>query len=546
MKKILILGANSYIGTSFHNYLTTKYPGQYQADIVSLRGDAWKALDWSGYDSVMNVTGKAHADISSLTEEQKQEYYAINCELAVEAAKKVIADGAAQYVYFSSIIVYGDSSNSRKPVRITADTEPAPSNFYGDSKWQAEQKLQELFGTEMRLTQPDATDESVSDSPHTGTQLAILRLPMIYGPGCKGNYQTLVKIAQKLPLFPTYHNERSVLRIDHLCEYLRTLAESGEGGPFWPQEDAYRSTPDMVFELAQTSGHHMFRAGWMNPFVRMAFYLPGKPGKLARKAFGTLTIARNAGKKEKKEPLVSIITVSYNSEQTLAHTIESVLTQTYTNIEYWIIDGASRDRTVEIAESYRSRLEASGISYHVLSEPDGGIYDAMNKGIRNATGDIIGIINSDDWYEPEAVQTAVETFRKTGCALMYANIRMHKADGSTFVKRARTRKFQTSRDWNHPTTFVRAECYKKYPFRQLGIHDDYGFFLQMRKLGKQIVTVNQVLANFHMGGASNHKDLKAAKKRIRDRYLYCYRINGYSRWYLIECVAIEAAKLILG
>lgn len=546
MKKILILGANSYIGTSFHNYLTTKYPGQYQADIVSLRGDAWKALDWSGYDSVMNVTGKAHADISSLTEEQKQEYYAINCELAVEAAKKVIADGAAQYVYFSSIIVYGDSSNSRKPVRITADTEPAPSNFYGDSKWQAEQKLQELFGTEMRLTQPDATDESVSDSPHTGTQLAILRLPMIYGPGCKGNYQTLVKIAQKLPLFPAYHNERSVLRIDHLCEYLRTLAESGEGGPFWPQEDAYRSTPDMVFELAQTSGHHMFRAGWMNPFVRMAFYLPGKPGKLARKAFGTLTIARNAGKKEKKEPLVSIITVSYNSEQTLAHTIESVLTQTYTNIEYWIIDGASRDRTVEIAESYRSRLEASGISYHVLSEPDGGIYDAMNKGIRNATGDIIGIINSDDWYEPEAVQTAVETFRKTGCDLMYANIRMHKADGSTFVKRARTRKFQTSRDWNHPTTFVRAECYKKYPFRQLGIHDDYGFFLQMRKLGKQIVTVNQVLANFHMGGASNHKDLKAAKKRIRDRYLYCYRINGYSRWYLIECVAIEAAKLILG
>ena len=546
MKKILILGANSYIGTSFHNYLTTKYPGQYQADIVSLRGDAWKALDWSGYDSVMNVTGKAHADISSLTEEQKQEYYAINCELAVEAAKKVIADGAAQYVYFSSIIVYGDSSNSRKPVRITADTEPAPSNFYGDSKWQAEQKLQELFGTVMRLTQPDATDESVSDSPHTGTQLAILRLPMIYGPSCKGNYQTLVKIAQKLPLFPTYHNERSVLRIDHLCEYLRTLAESGEGGPFWPQEDAYRSTPDMVFELAQTSGHHMFRAGWMNPFVRMAFYLPGKPGKLARKAFGTLTIARNAGKKEKKEPLVSIITVSYNSEQTLAHTIESVLTQTYTNIEYWIIDGASRDRTVEIAESYRSRLEASGISYHVLSEPDGGIYDAMNKGIRNATGDIIGIINSDDWYEPEAVQTAVETFRKTGCDLMYANIRMHKADGSTFVKRARTRKFQTSRDWNHPTTFVRAECYKKYPFRQLGIHDDYGFFLQMRKLGKQIVTVNQVLANFHMGGASNHKDLKAAKKRIRDRYLYCYRINGYSRWYLIECVAIEAAKLILG
>ena len=82
MKKILILGANSYIGTSFHNYLTTKYPGQYQTDIVSLRGTDWKNRDWSGYNSVLNVTGKAHADISSLTEEQKKEYYAVNCDLA--------------------------------------------------------------------------------------------------------------------------------------------------------------------------------------------------------------------------------------------------------------------------------------------------------------------------------------------------------------------------------------------------------------------------------------------------------------------------------
>ena len=100
MKKILILGANSYIGTSFHNYLTTKYPGQYQTDIVSLKGTDWKNRDWSGYDSVLNVTGKAHADISSLTEEQKKEYYAVNCDLAVEAARKAIADGVTSAVIF--------------------------------------------------------------------------------------------------------------------------------------------------------------------------------------------------------------------------------------------------------------------------------------------------------------------------------------------------------------------------------------------------------------------------------------------------------------
>lgn len=544
MKKILILGANSYIGTSFENYIYQKYPEDYEIHTISLHGDTWRNENWSSYDSILNVTGKAHADISKLSEEQKQEYYAINCDLAVETAKKAIEDGAAQYIYLSSIIIYGDSSNSRIPVRITTDTKPTPSNFYGDSKWQAEQKLQELFRAAEKTTRH--------------TRLVLLRLPMIYGPGCKGNYKTLVKLAQKLPLFPTYHNERSVLHIDQLAEYLRNLVERGENGLFLPQDDTCRSTPDMVFELAEAAGRRMYHAAWMNPFVRLAFYLPGKPGRLARKAFGTLVIdhelskssqSNQNGHKQKQisvDPTVSIITVTYNSEKTLRHTIESVLAQTYAKIEYWIIDGASSDHTLEIAESYRTKLQAKGICYHILSEPDSGIYDAMNKGIRHATGEIIGIINSDDRYEPEAVQTAVETFQHTACDLMYANIRMYKADGSSFVKKARTRKFQTSRDWNHPTTFVRSECYKEHPFRQLGIHDDYGFFLQMRKLGKRIVTVDKVLADFHMGGASNHKDLKAAKKRIRDRYLYCYRINGYSRWYLIECVAIEAAKFLLG
>ena len=113
---------------------------------------------------------------------------------------------------------------------------------------------------------------------------------MIYGSGCKGNYKTLVRLAEKLPLFPTYHNERSVLRIEHLAEYLRTLVDTGKEGLFWPQDETYRSTPDMIFELAEKAGKHILPAAWLNPFVRLAFFLPGKPGKLARKAFGTLTI----------------------------------------------------------------------------------------------------------------------------------------------------------------------------------------------------------------------------------------------------------------
>ncbi len=243
---------------------------------------------------------------------------------------------------------------------------------------------------------------------------------------------------------------------------------------------------------------------------------------------------------------ISVITVAYNSENCIGRSIESILAQTYDKIEYWIVDGKSRDKTVEIAESYRDALEKKGVEYHIISEPDKGIYDAMNKGIRLAGGDVIGLLNTDDTYEADTLQTVADTFVKEECDLMYANIRMHKTDGSTFVKKARMRRYETSRDWNHPTTFVKAQIYKENPFRNLGIHDDYGFFLQMKRQKRKIVIVDKILANFRMGGASNHKNWKAAKKRIRDRYKYCYRINGYSRWYLLECVAIEAAKMLLG
>lgn len=273
MKKILILGANSYIGTSFRKYLTTEYPEQYIVDTVSLRGDAWRRMDWADYDSVINVTGKAHADITTLSDAEKQEYYTVNCELACEAAKKALTDGVKQYIYFSSIIVYGDSSNSRKPVRITTDTKPDPSNFYGDSKWQAEHRLTQLF------------DATIDD-----TKLAIIRPPMIYGSGSKGNFQMLKKLAEKLPVFPTYQNERSMLYIENLSEFLRLLVEDCREGVFLPQNPEYVSTADMVFEISDAERKKMAHWAWLNPFVKLAFFFPGKMGKMAKKAFGSMTI----------------------------------------------------------------------------------------------------------------------------------------------------------------------------------------------------------------------------------------------------------------
>lgn len=282
MKKVLILGANSYIGCSFQVYVEQNYPGEFQIDRVSLRENGWQEADWSGYDSILNVTGKAHADIGSLTEEEKQEYYAVNCELACAAAKKAMASGAGQYIYLSSIIVYGDSSNTGHPVHITKETMPAPSNFYGDSKWQAEQNLRILFD---RYAGKEEKAGNRRD-----TELAVVRPPMIYGKGSKGNFRMLTKIAEKLPFFPKVKNQRSMLYIENLAEFLRLLVESGAGGMFLPQNADYVSTAEMVREIGAAEGKHIHLWGWMTPFVWLAGKMPGKIGGMVHKAFGSLTV----------------------------------------------------------------------------------------------------------------------------------------------------------------------------------------------------------------------------------------------------------------
>ena len=243
---------------------------------------------------------------------------------------------------------------------------------------------------------------------------------------------------------------------------------------------------------------------------------------------------------------VSIITVCYNSAETIRDTIESVLGQNYDGIEYLIIDGESKDDTVDIARSYQECFRERGYGYKIVSEKDAGLYDAMNKGIRLAEGTLIGIINSDDWYEPSAVSTAVEVYQQEAYDMFYADVRLIKQDGKAMIKHSRQDRFPTSRHWNHPTTFLTKETYQELGgYRNEGIHDDFDLFLRVRRAGKKIVVKNKVLANFRAGGASNDKSLSKCRKRCRDRYR-CYRNNGYSRLYMLECVAIEAAKFVIG
>ena len=269
MKKVLITGANSYIGMSFEKYVKEHYSSELSIETVDMINGSWREKDFSAYDIVYHVAGIAHADVGNVSEEVKVKYYAINTDLAIETCRKAKDAGVKQFVFMSSAIVYGDSAPYGKNKRITKDTEPTPANFYGDSKWQADKGVREL------------TDENFV--------VTVLRPPMIYGKGSKGNYPTLAKMAKKLPIFPYVQNERSMLYIENLCEFLCQVMTRGEGGVFWPQNAEYTRTSDIVRMIAEVSGHNIVVSKAWSWVVGLASRIPGKPKGLANKAFGNLS-----------------------------------------------------------------------------------------------------------------------------------------------------------------------------------------------------------------------------------------------------------------
>lgn len=247
-------------------------------------------------------------------------------------------------------------------------------------------------------------------------------------------------------------------------------------------------------------------------------------------------------------PRFTIITPTFNSEKTIFKTVDSILGQNYCDFEYIVVDGKSTDKTLEILDARRREFDEKGIKLTVISEQDQGIYDAMNKGIRMALGEVVGIINSDDWYEKDALQKVSDYYDKTRFDLFFADLRIwdETQDGQLkerLIKKAKFRKPVVSRDWNHPTMFVRRELYDKYQYRCESLHDDWDLYLRIRNDGYKIVVLNEIIANFRLNGTSHEKGLKKSVQRGKERY-HIYRQNGYSRWYWFECVAIEVAKTI--
>lgn len=243
--------------------------------------------------------------------------------------------------------------------------------------------------------------------------------------------------------------------------------------------------------------------------------------------------------------LVTVITVCRNSAATIRDTLDAVLAQTYPHIEYLLIDGCSSDGTLEILHSYKEAFRRKGYTYRVISEPDRGIYDAMNKGLALASGELVGIINSDDWYEPHAVKTAAEEYLREPYDIFYGDLNLVRSDGSVIVKRSRLDRFPSSRHWNHPTTFIPTRVYREMGgYRCRTLYDDFDLMLRLRRKRMRVRIHNRILANFRTGGVSTGKSLRQCLHRIGARYR-CYRDNGYSPLYFLECAAMETAKLIL-
>jgi nucleoside-diphosphate-sugar epimerase len=270
-KRILITGIESYIGTNFKKWIeqyNNQNGNQYVVDMVTLRDDSWRNVHLGEYDCILHVAGIAHVDVTKKDsldyEKSKKLYYKINRDLTIELAKKAKLDGAKQFIFLSSIIVYGNSSRMGEKKVIKESTKPSPTNYYGDSKLQAEQGIISLQSEDFHIT--------------------VLRPPMIYGKGSKGNYPKLSKVARLSLIFPNIDNERSMLHIDNLCEFIRLIIDDMASGIYFPQNKEYVKTTELVKVISKVNGKRIYTTKLFNIVINLI----GKRVQLISKIFGSL------------------------------------------------------------------------------------------------------------------------------------------------------------------------------------------------------------------------------------------------------------------
>lgn len=254
--KLLITGADSYVGTKAADYLKKIEP-EWIISQLDVRTDEWTEHDFTFYDTIFHLAGLAHR---KLTPDIEPLYYKVNRDLSIEVAKKARESAVKHFIFMSSMSVYSDGE-----IHVDEKTPVNPDNAYGKSKLQAEEGIKKL-----------STDDFI---------ISIIRPPMIYGRGCKGNYNSLRTIALKSPVFPQVRNKRSMLFIDNFSEFMHQLILRKKPGVFYPQNSDLVNTAEWVKYIAEAHGKKVHMSSFLGVCARLGKYVPGIKGYCI-KAFG--------------------------------------------------------------------------------------------------------------------------------------------------------------------------------------------------------------------------------------------------------------------
>lgn len=254
MKKVLVVGANSYIGKKFKEYVELSNTDEIVVDMVSASNGSWEKADFSKYDVVVHLAAIVHRKEKK---KMKPLYYRVNHQLVVDVAIKAKNSKVGHFIFMSTAAIYGS-----KLKYITKDTKPKPDTYYGKSKLEAENDISNL----------SSEDFAVS----------IIRPPMVYGEDSPGNYRKLVKLSKFLFIIPDFHNKRSIINIDMLNELLDEIITYRKEGIFHPQDKEYLDTCSFVANTRNVNGKKTILISHFNIIIR--FFL--KYSEKLNKIFG--------------------------------------------------------------------------------------------------------------------------------------------------------------------------------------------------------------------------------------------------------------------
>ena len=522
MKRVLITGTSGYIATSLKKWLS-QYPERFDVHCISLRGENWKTDSFASYDTVVHTAGLAHQTASTGI---STEHYRINRDLTISVAEKARLDGVAQFVFLSSMSVYGMEEGS-----ISSDTVPVPVSDYGKSKLEAENLLRAMETESFRV--------------------AVLRPPMVYGPGCPGNYQSLAKLALKLPYFPKLTNRRSMVFIDTLCDCIRQVIETEHSGLIFPQDPEYICTSDMAELVAAAHGKNLCTAKSLTPFALFAARFIPK----AKKAFGSLIYdstllrevqaiplwerifrAEQINATAVEFPLISVVMPAYNAEHCIGDAIQSVLSQTYPNFELIVVDDCAQDQTAAIVQAF---ADTDDRIMFLRNQQNSGASVSRNRAIAAAKGEWIAFLDSDDMWRADKLEQQVRFLRyHPEARLLYTASAFMDEQGNRFshvmqAKPLTTRSLLLKGNIiSCSSVLVRKEDMLKHPMAGDRMHEDYVTWLQILEETPYAYGINEPLLIYRLSSTS-----KSSNRITSAKMLYrSYRHVGYSSLHTVFMV----------